>query len=102
MTDNEPQPSLEIDALVVAARSDREAFGRLYRAYYDRVLGYCLRRLNERTAAEDVCGEAFLYVARKMSSFRVETEQDFRRWVYCIATNEVNAYLRRNLRRKEL
>lgn len=102
MPDSDQQPCLEIDALVVAARSERAAFGRLYEAYYERILGYCLRRLNQRTAAEDVCGEAFLYVARKMSSFRGETEQDFRRWVYRIATNEVNAYLRRNIRRKEL
>lgn len=102
MPDRDQQRCPEIDDLVVAARSDRAAFGRLYEAYYDRILGYCLRRLNQRTAAEDVCGEAFLYVARKMSSFRGETEQDFRRWVYRIATNEVNAHLRRNLRRKEL
>jgi len=102
MPDDDQHPCPEFDALVVAARSNREAFGRLYEVYYERILGYCLRRLNQKTVAEDVCGEAFLYVARKMPSFRGETEQDFRRWVYRIATNEVNAYLRRDIRRKKL
>lgn len=90
------------DALVVSARSDREAFGRLYEAFYERILRYCQRRLFERSAAEDVCGEVFLFVARNMQSFRGTTEQDFRRWVYRIATTEVNAYVRRTRRRKEL
>lgn len=102
MPDSDQQPCADIDALVVAARSDRGAFGRLYEAYYERILGYCVRRLNQKAAAEDVCGETFLFVARKMSSFRGKTEQDFRRWLYRIATNQVNAHLRRNIRRKEL
>lgn len=102
MPDSDHQLGPGIDALVVAARTNRVAFGRLYEAYYERIFGYCLRRLNQRTAAEDVCSETFLFVARKMSSFRGETEDDFRRWVYRIATNEVNGYLRRSIRRREL
>ncbi len=102
MPDSDQTPDLGIDALVVAARTSRGALGRLYELYYERILGYCWRRLNKRTAAEDVCGETFLYVARKMSTFRGSTEGDFRRWVYRIATNEVNAYLRRSIRRKDL
>ena len=102
MPDSEHQRNAGIDALVVAARTNRVAFGRLYEAYYDRIFSYCLRRLNQRSAAEDVCSETFLYVARKMSSFRGDTDDDFRRWVYRIATNEVNAFLRRSIRRNEL
>jgi RNA polymerase sigma-70 factor (ECF subfamily) len=102
MPDRDRQPYPGIDALVVAARTDRAAFGQLYQMYYERILGYCYRRLNQRAAAEDVCSDTFLYVARKMSAFRGDREEDFRRWVYRIATNQVNAHLRRKLRRKEL
>jgi len=102
MSNSDRKQCSVIDALVVSARSDRQAFGRLYEAYYERILRYCLRRLCQRSVAEDVCGEVFLYVARNMRSFRGTTEQDFRRWVYRIATTEVNAYLRRTIRRKEL
>ena len=102
MPDNDRKRCSVIDALVVSARSDRESFGRLYEAYYERILRYCLRRLYRRFVAEDVCGDVFLFVARNMRSFPGTTEQDFRRWLYRIATTEVNAYVRRTKRRKEL
>ena len=90
------------DALIVAARNDREAFGQLFEAYYERILHYCLRRLYERSLAEDVCSEVFLYVAGRMRSFRGSTEQDFRRWIYRIATTEINATIRRTQRHRQL
>jgi RNA polymerase sigma-70 factor (ECF subfamily) len=102
MPDEDAQPGSPLDALVASAKSDRAAFGRLYEAYYERIFRYCLRRLYERTAAEDVTGDVFLFVARSMGRFRGNTEQDFRRWVYRIATTEANAWLRRTRRRAEL
>ena len=102
MPESDPSSTPDIDAIVVAAREDRTAFGQLYEAYYERILGYCVRRLSQRAAGEDVCGEVFLFVARKMRNFRGNTEQDFKRWVYRIATNEINTYLRLSLRRREL
>jgi RNA polymerase sigma-70 factor, ECF subfamily len=88
--------------LIVRARTDREAFGQLYDAYYSRIFRYCLRRLFIRAVAEDATSEVFLRVASKMRQFSGTTEEDFRRWVYRIATNEVNAHLRRGKRRRDL
>ena len=88
--------------LVVRARSDREALGRLYDVYYPRILRYCLRRLFVRSVAEDVTSDVFLRVAAKMPDFGGATEEDFRRWLYRIATNEANAHIRRAKRRKIL
>jgi RNA polymerase sigma-70 factor (ECF subfamily) len=102
MSEHAPDQRSPVDDLVVRARSDREAFGRLYDAYYDRILRYCLRRLYPRAVAEDVCGDVFLFVARHIRSFRGTVELDFQRWVYRIATTEVHAHLRRTLRRNEL
>ena len=55
--------------LVVRARTDREAFGQLYDAYYPGVFRYCFRRLFVRAVAEDVTSEVFLSVASKMRQF---------------------------------
>jgi RNA polymerase sigma-70 factor (ECF subfamily) len=66
------------------------------------VFRYCLRRLFARAVAEDVTGDVFLRVAGHIRSFPGTTEEDFRRWVYRVATNEVNAYVRRTKRRREL
>ena len=91
-----------MDDLVIRARIDREALGRLYDLYYPDVLRYCLRRLFVRAVAEDVTSEVFLRVATHVRDFPGTTEEDFRRWLYRVATNEVNAYVRRTRRRREL
>jgi RNA polymerase sigma-70 factor (ECF subfamily) len=90
------------DGLVTAARTDRESFGRLFDRFYPHVLRYALRRLLLRENAEDATSEVFLHVARGMPAFRGTTIEDFRRWLFRIATNEINARLRKSLRRREL
>lgn len=90
------------DDLVVRARTDRTAFAALYDRYYPRIMRYCLRRLFVRDVAEDVVSEVFLQIARSLPAFEGTTETDFRRWLYRIASNAVNAHLRQARRRHEL
>jgi RNA polymerase sigma-70 factor, ECF subfamily len=90
------------DDLVVRARTDRSAFAALYDRYYPRIMRYCLRRLFVRDVAEDVVSEVFLQIARNLPAFEGTTETDFRRWLYRIASNAVNAHLRQARRRHEL
>lgn len=94
-------PGSDLD-LVVLARSDREAFGRLYDLYYPRIFRHCLRRLFNRSVAEDITSSVFLRVAKEIPVFGGSTQDDFSRWVHAIATNEINAYLRQNQRRSRL
>lgn len=88
--------------LVLRARTNRDALGQLYDRHYAGVLRYCIHRLFEREAAEDVTSTVFLDVARQVRSFTGQTEQDFANWLYAIATNQVNAYIRRTLRHRQL
>lgn len=90
------------DDLVRRARSDRDAFSLLYDRYYPRVSKYCLRRLFDRTIAEDVLSDIFLSVASHFRDFPGQTETEFRRWLFRIATNAINAFLRQTRRRQEL
>lgn len=100
--EQDPAATEPRDDLVVRARTDREALGQLYDATYPGVFHYCLRRLFVRAVAEDVTSEVFLSVASEMRRFGGTTEEDFRRWVFRIANNAVNAYLRRRKRRRAL
>ena len=88
--------------LVVRARVDREAFGELYDLIYPPVFKYCLRRTGKRILAEEVTSAVFLNVAEKISSFGGSTFEDFRRWVFTIATHEINADYRKATRRDGL
>ncbi len=90
------------DDLVVLAKSQTAALGRLYDLYYERIFRFCVHRLFNRSTAEDVTSSVFLTVARGMSRFEGRTEQDFRSWVYTIATNQANAHIRKTIRRQRL
>jgi RNA polymerase sigma-70 factor (ECF subfamily) len=88
------------DILIKQACSDRAAFARLYRMHYERVFRYCSRRLFNRHAAEDVTSEVFFRVMRTISTFDGNSN-GFRNWLYRIATNAVNDYLKTAKRQAE-
>jgi len=83
--------------LIAEPRDDPAAFARLYRRHYDCVFRYCVHRLFERQAAEDVTSAVFLKVLEHLNGFS-GSEKQFRNWVYKIATNAVNNYLRQAAR----
>lgn len=87
--------------LIAKARSDPAAFARLYRQHYDAIFAYCVHRLFERHAAQDVTSEVFLKAVENFGRFR-GSEQQFRNWLYTIATNAVNDHLRKTARREGL
>ncbi len=90
------------DDLVVRAKTDRDAFGELFDRYFPIIWRYCRRRQFDASTADDLASEVFLQVARAMRGFSGSTELDFRRWVYRIATNTINAHARKGARRGEL
>ena len=90
------------DDLVLRARTQAEALGRLYEMHYERILGFCVYRLFNKEVAEDVTSAVFLEVARSIGSFKGRTVKDFQSWLYAIAANQANAYIRKSLRRKKL
>jgi len=97
-----PVEQTDYDDLVELAKTQAAAMGRLYELYYDRIFRFCVHRLFNRATAEDVTSTVFLTVARMMRGFKGRTEQDFRAWVYTIAANQANAYIRKTSRRKRL
>ncbi len=90
------------DDLVLKARTQAEALSRLYEMYYERIFRFCVNRLFDKEIAEDVTSTVFLEVARGIRKFKGGTLQDFQNWLYAIAANQANAYIRKTSRRKEL
>lgn len=82
------------DSLVRRARSDREAFGVLYRSHAPWILAYLLRRSGDSTVAEDLTAETFLRALTGIRNFRSQGIP-FRFWLYRIATNLANSAVRR-------
>ncbi len=90
------------DDLVLKARTQAEALSRLYEMYYERIFRFCVHRLFNKEIAEDVTSTVFLEVAYSIRLFKGRTVQDFQNWLYAIAANQTNAYIRKTSRRKEL
>jgi RNA polymerase sigma factor (sigma-70 family) len=78
------------------ARGDSEA-ARLYGAYSDRILAFCLRRLGSRSEAEDAVQTTFLYALRALRR-GVEPESESA-WLHAIAKNVCRWQLRTASRR---
>lgn len=93
---------IKYDDLVIEARTQAYALGRLYELYYERIFQFCVYRLFNKEIAEDITSDIFLDVARGMRSFKGQSERDFRNWLYAIAANHTNAYIRKTSRRKKL
>lgn len=90
------------DDLVQEPDSNAEALGKLYELYYEQVFRFCVHRLFSRSAAEDVTSTVFLHIARQFRRFAGRTQADFRNWLYAVAANQTNAYIRKTSRRKRL
>ncbi len=75
---------------------DSAAFGNLYARYYERLLRFCLRRLNDRHEAEDAAQEAFARAWKALPNFA--GERRFYPWLTVIAGNVCTDMLRRRSR----
>ena len=78
------------------------AFVRLYRICYDAVFRYCVHRLFDRHAAEDMTSEVFLKAAQNLHRLHGLDDRRFLGWLYRVATNEINAHVRKSRRREGL
>jgi len=97
-----PVKQTAADDIILPARTEADSLSRLYELYYDRIFRFCVHRLFSKETAEDVTSTVFLEAARRIRGFEGRNEQDFRNWLYAIAANQANAYIRKASRRKKL
>jgi RNA polymerase sigma-70 factor (ECF subfamily) len=78
--------------------SERSRFDACFRAHYADVLAYALRRLRERTAAEDVAAQTFAIAWRRRHSLPADPVP----WLYGVARNVIRNEARAARRRSRL
>ncbi len=81
-------------AQVERAKKDPRAFASLYRMHCRAVAGYVYRRTGDAHATEDIVSEVFLAALRHLPRYR-HRGVPIRYWLYRIATNVVNRWVRR-------
>lgn len=94
-------PEKEVQRLVEAAVGGNvEAFGELYKRYFDAVYRYIFFRLRSVQDAEDLTGQVFLNAWRAIERFQVG-QVPFNAWLYTIAHNLLANHYRNRQRRAE-
>jgi RNA polymerase sigma-70 factor (ECF subfamily) len=74
--------------------SDPRAFERVYDAYATRVLAFLARRTFDAEAARDLTAETFAQAYQGRRRFRGSTDDETAAWLYGIARNLLNRYIR--------
>ncbi len=85
-----------------ACRRRHEVVAESYERNYNRIFRYCLGRLYDRAIAEDVAASTFLTFAQNAESFVGEKDDNIARWLFTVARNSANGYLRKSARRKDI
>lgn len=80
------------EAIAAIKEGHTETFECLYNNHRQRVYSTCLRMLHDRSIAEDLTQESFMYAFRKISSFR--SESMFGTWLHRIVVNTVLMHMR--------
>jgi len=71
---------------------DRDALGRFYELFFDRIYGYVRRLVVEDHLAEDVTQDVFVHIHRSIQTF--DSARDLSPWVFTIAANKVRDHWR--------
>jgi RNA polymerase sigma-70 factor (ECF subfamily) len=80
---------LEEQLLVEKAKTDKEAFVRLYDFYYPKIFGYVFRRTLDLEKTKDITSETFLRAYQNIGRFQWKNIP-FSSWLFRIATNVMN------------
>lgn len=91
----EPSGQSETDKLLQRCRSDAAAFSLLYDIYYERIFKFAVDRVQIKQVAQDLTSTAFLAASQNASKFSGSNRTDFVNWLYQIATEKINDYLKR-------
>lgn len=76
------------------SRKDPEAFGQLYKKYFDRIFGFIYRQTDDEDVAADLCSQTFLNALKNVEKFTFRGVP-VSAWFYKIASNEINRHYRK-------
>lgn len=84
---------------VEAAKSDPAKFGLLYEKYFRQVFVFVFRRIGDEEQAADIVSNTFLKAMLALPKY-VFKGVPFSAWLFRIASNEVNMYFRKQIKKE--
>lgn len=68
-------------------KGDKDAFGQIYKIYFQKIYRYCRINLKNQETAEDIAQETFLKAWRSISTFSAYSGGSFQAFLFRIARN---------------
>ena len=96
----EPIDTDEEKLISRAQRDDAEAFREIFDRFYPMIHAFCYRSCLDQTQAQDIAQETFIKAARSLGTYRGDAS--FKSWLYRIAANAAQDWLRQKLRQTRL
>lgn len=93
------QTEYDESILIAEAGHDKEAFGKLYQMYVDRIYSYVYYRTGSRADAEDLTARVFVRAIQHIGRYQ-DQGAPFSAWLYRIARNLLSNWYRDQSRRK--
>jgi RNA polymerase sigma-70 factor, ECF subfamily len=78
---------------------DKKQFIELYEMYYAKIYNYILRNITHRETAEDLTSNTFLKALKYITGNKTGKIENYKAWLYKIATNELLMHHRYNRKR---
>lgn len=82
------------------ALGDVHAFAAVYSEYYPLIYNYILRHIWQIESAQDVTSDVFVALLEKLGKVKFNDGNHFKNYLYKIATNKTNEYIRKCMNRK--
>lgn len=70
-----------------AQNGDKDAFGELYKEYYERIYRYCKVNIYAEDLVQDICQETFIRAWKALPTFKQTPEGTFQAFIFRIARN---------------
>jgi len=87
-----PDRDQELRLVEQALVGDQTAFAEIYSMYFPRVFAFCLKRVHDRSEAEDLAQETFVQLFRSLESF--EGRSSLLTWTFGIAHHVCSRFYR--------
>jgi RNA polymerase sigma-70 factor (ECF subfamily) len=78
-----------------AQKGDKQAYGEIYKKYFQKIYRYCKFNTNNEELAKDICQESFVKAWKKIKDFKTEGQWSIQAFLFTIARNLIIDFSRK-------
>lgn len=82
-----PGMNEEENLIKKAQKGDADAYGELYKKYFQKIYRYCKFNTDNNEVAKDICQESFVKAWKKLKDFKTEGNWSLQSFLFTIARN---------------